>query len=518
MGGQLIRLQERCLLWLVLDRDGGVRPVRHGVCVWHTRGGSIASRGSGMRNRTSESLLRRRPRDELLEPRFTSCVRTPGHEKPRLGASQLPRLVDCAGPDPDCLDRATHGNYSSSCAQRWLNFASFHEPSKKMAAVTPSIDESALELPPGSGVDDEETIESADEIHDPFDPTLIRVERENPTIDLLVKRIRHDEINLSPDFQRKGGIWTDEAQSRLIESILIRIPLPAFYVDATDEDSWLVVDGLQRLTTLKRFIVDQSLALHGLEFLHQWEGKRFAELSRSLQRRIEEAGVTIFAIQKGTPEEVKFNIFKRINTGGLPLSSQEIRNALNGSRVRRFILKLVKSEEFKLATRNSIQDKRMADRECATRFLAFMLQEPSQYNRKDFDAFLNRVMSDLDNPTITTDSKLGELEEQFHAAMNRARLVFGQYAFRKFYGQQYRLMPINKAIFEIWSVSLARLSPEKAERLIEQKNQVLARFAQLMHDNKFAQDVSQGTGSPPRVHRRFFAVSQLIKEVLGENA
>ena len=114
-----------------------------------------------------------------------------------------------------------------------------------MTATTTSIDESAPELPPGSGSDAEETIESADEIHDPFDPTLIRVERENQTIDLLVKRIRHNEINLSPDFQRKGGIWTDEAQSRLIESILIRIPLPAFYVDATDEDSWLVVDGLQ---------------------------------------------------------------------------------------------------------------------------------------------------------------------------------------------------------------------------------------------------------------------------------
>lgn len=387
-----------------------------------------------------------------------------------------------------------------------------------MAPAKPTIDESELDLPPGSGIDDEETIESMDDIHDPFDPTLIRVERETPTIDLLIKRIQHGEINLSPDFQRKGGIWTDDAQSRLIESILIRIPLPAFYVDATDEDNWLVVDGLQRLSALKRFIVDKSLALQGLEFLHQWEGKRYNELPRSLQRRIEETGVTIFAIQKGTPEAVKFNIFKRINTGGLPLSAQEIRNALNGERVREFILRLMQSNEFKLATRNSIQDKRMADRECVTRFLAFMRQEPSTYNRKDFDAFLNHVMSDLNNPETTSDSELKKLEKQFCAAMERARLVFGKYAFRKFYGSQYRLMPINKAIFEIWSVGLAHLSPKEAEYIIKRKDEVLNRFAILMRDTDFAQDVSQGTGSPPRVRRRFAAVGKIINEVLTGHA
>jgi hypothetical protein len=287
---------------------------------------------------------------------------------------------------------------------------------------------------------------------------------------------------------------------------------------STDEDSWLVVDGLQRLTALRRFIVEESLALCGLEFLHQWEGKRFSELPRSLQRRIEETAVTIFAIQKGTPEEVKFNIFKRINTGGLPLSPQEIRNALNGPRVRRFILKLVQSHQFKLATSDSIQDKRMADRECVTRFLAFTLQDPSKYNRKDFDAFLNRVMSDLDDPSVVSDGMLEGLEQQFYSAMNRSRLIFGRYAFRKFYGPQYRLMPINKAIFEIWSVNLARLSPDQAECLTEQKSHMRDEFAKLMRDNKFAQDVSQGTGSPPRVHRRFYAVRELIERVLAEHA
>jgi hypothetical protein len=357
---------------------------------------------------------------------------------------------------------------------------------------------------------EEEIIESSETISDPFDPTLIRVERTNPTIELLTRRIKHQEINLSPDFQRKGGIWTDEAQSRLIESILIRIPLPAFYVDATDEDNWLVVDGLQRLTTLQRFIIKQEFVLKGLEFLHPLEGKKFSELSRAFQRRIEETEVTIFAIQAGTPEEVKFNIFKRINTGGLPLSTQEIRNAINGERVRQFILRLATSTEFKLATQEGIKDKRMADRECVTRFLAFRLSNPKNYSSKDFDAFLNKTMKRLNDPDLTSNAELTSLATEFKDAMDRARRVFGKYAFRKYFGKTGRLSPINKALFEVIAVNLATLSNDEADALVENKESVLADFAKLMDDSEFYQAISQGTGAPTRVKLRFSKIESLF--------
>lgn len=369
------------------------------------------------------------------------------------------------------------------------------------------------DLPDGDGID-EEVIETPEVISDPFDPTLIRVERTNPTIELLTKRIKRKEINLSPDFQRKGGIWTDEAQSRLIESILIRIPLPAFYVDATNEDSWLVVDGLQRLTTLQRFVVKEEFSLKGLEFLHKEEGKKFSELSRAFQRRIEETEVTIFAIQAGTPEEVKFNIFKRINTGGLPLSSQEIRNAINGDRVRRFILKLSSSNEFKLATRGGIKDKRMADRECVTRFLAFALSDPLIYSSKDFDAFLNKTMKQLNDPEQSSDSLLDGIASDFLAAMDRARRIFGKYAFRKYFGSNKRVSPINKALFEAISVDLAERSSEEADILIENRDIVLEKMAVLMGDYEFYQSITQGTGAPARVKLRFKNIHQLFSEAI----
>ena len=93
--------------------------------------------------------------------------------------------------------------------------------------------------------------EDDDENLEPFDPTQIRVKTKPMTMDLLLKRIKHDEIDLAPDFQRQADIWTNIAKSRLIESLLIRIPLPAFYIDATDDDKWIIIDGLQRISTFK---------------------------------------------------------------------------------------------------------------------------------------------------------------------------------------------------------------------------------------------------------------------------
>ena len=231
---------------------------------------------------------------------------------------------------------------------------------------TPNGDEqSDVELTP-DGTEYEDT-----GIANPFNPTLINILTKQMSLDTLIKRIREGEIDLSPAFQR-AEVWTPTARSRLIESVLIRIPLPAFYVDATDEEHWLVVDGLQRLSTLKDF-VNNEMKLRDLEFLTQFQGFRYADLPRNYQRRIEESQVTVNQIEKGTPPEVKFNIFKRINTGGLPLSSQEIRHALNQGPVTAYLKALADSEEFQLATEGGVSDQRMAARECVLRFLAFTL-------------------------------------------------------------------------------------------------------------------------------------------------
>ncbi|MEQ9357414.1 DUF262 domain-containing protein [Coleofasciculus chthonoplastes] len=362
---------------------------------------------------------------------------------------------------------------------------------------------------------EEEEIEpEEEETTEPFDPTKIRVDTRQMTIDLVLSRIEHHELDLAPDFQRRAGIWTDAAKSRLIESILIRIPLPAFYMDATNEEKWLVVDGLQRLTALKQFVLDKKLRLIGLEYLNEIESNSYDELPRKYQRRIQETQLTVYLIDKGTPPEVKFNIFKRINTGGLPLSPQEIRHAINQGKSTIFLAKLADCTEFKKTTGITRRSKiRMEDHEFVLRFLAFMINSYNNYNFKILDEFLNETMLKLNK---MSDEQLNSLEYEFIRAMNAANDIFGKYAFRKrSKANLKRKYPINKALFESWSVNLAQLSPKELNLLKQRKNDLNKNFIDLIEtDQEFVGSISQGTGKINQVKHRFSAIEKLIKEML----
>ena len=363
----------------------------------------------------------------------------------------------------------------------------------------------------GTGIEPEIT-ESDDQIKEPFDPTLIRVETKPLSMDLLISRIQNKEIDLMPDFQRKAGIWSDAAQSRLIESMLIRIPLPAFYMDASDEDEWLVVDGLQRLTAINRFVIKKELKLSGLEFLHNLRGMGFDELPRNFRRRINETQVTVYLIEKDTPPEVKFNIFKRINTGGLPLSSQEIRHALNQGEATKMLKRLAESDEFKKATSYGIRDHRMAAQECVLRFMAFTLKSYRSYKSKDFDNFLNTAMTTINNMQENNRMKL---EDSFVRSLNASSDIFGIYAFRKQYRKNTGRNPINKALFETWTVNLSNLDNVQLKELKGKKEELVNGFIELMNSTSgFDDAISQGTGNVAKVDLRFSKIEELIKEVL----
>ena len=295
----------------------------------------------------------------------------------------------------------------------------------------------------------------------PFDPAKIKVRTVTIVVDQLVSRLRHDALDLAPDFQRMSGIWKPVNKSRLIESLLLRIPIPVFYVAADEEENWDVVDGVQRMSTMCDYVMGK-FSLTGLEYREEFEGKRYDELPRAMQRRISETQIVVNVIEPGTPTEVMFNIFHRINTGGQPLNGQEMRHALNPGPAREYLKELADSDEFAAATAHSISKDRMADRECVLRFLAFHMEPWEQYAGNSLDSHLAAAMKAINNMSRAGRASLAT---DFRKAMQAAERVFGNDAFRKRrHPDDYRNQ-VSMPLFETWAVQLARCSSEKIERL-----------------------------------------------------
>ena len=367
---------------------------------------------------------------------------------------------------------------------------------------------------------DQETgleVESEDdsvEIKRPFDPRKIKVRTTHLVVDQVVTRIRHKEIDLSPDFQRKAGIWDAKRQSRLVESLLLRIPIPVFYVAANEDDLWSVVDGIQRITTLYDFIKGR-FPLTRLEYLTQFDGAHYDGLPRSMQRRISETQLIVNVIEPGTPDDVMFNIFRRINTGGLPLTGQEIRHALHPGAVRDYLKKLADTREFLNATNCSVKPDRMADRECVLRFLAFYSHPWEKYEDRDLDGYLSRTMKNIN---AMHEDERESLTRNFQKAMQTAYRVFGDDAFRKRYDPDHWKKPVSKPLFEAWSVGFARCSEEEIAKLVENRDKVVTGFMFLLNDDpEFEQAISLSTGQPRRIRKRFEAIHDLIREIVSND-
>ncbi|KAA6311400.1 hypothetical protein EZS27_037462, partial [termite gut metagenome] len=227
-------------------------------------------------------------------------------------------------------------------------------------------------------------VEEESEEFRPYDTGKISIDTRKISMDACLRRLEQGTIILAPDFQR-NEVWGEDKKSRLIESLMLKIPIPMFYVSADEKGVYSVVDGLQRLSTIRDFVLgrdylktkDQAkkgvgLKLQQLEFWgDEYNGYNFNMLPIDMQNRISETEFTFTVINPGTPEEVKRNIFKRINTGGEPLTAQEIRNALYTGPATKFLNSLSKSDEFRESTDESIKTGRMMDKELILRSLAF---------------------------------------------------------------------------------------------------------------------------------------------------
>jgi len=350
------------------------------------------------------------------------------------------------------------------------------------------------------------------DLKEPFNPSEIDIQAVQTTLDTLIKRMSHDEIDLQPEFQREQNLWNATFKSRLIESLLIRFPLPAFYFDASDDDKWQVVDGLQRLFTIKNFVVEKKMKLKQLEFLKQFNNSSYDDLPRNMQRRISEAQVTMYLIKPGTPSNVKFSLFYRINTGGLKLNPQEIRHAVsqgvNKGQASKFLREITETDIFQKVGR--VSGKRMLDKELVLRFMALKLTN-YKYYKAPMISFLNEAMEQLGK---AEPMQLDSLRTDMLKALNLSFEIFGDNAFRKSLVDDNKNKVLNRALFEAVTVLLSGLSEYQAQVLLENKTEFVKTFKQLLEDSKFHSSISISTTDPANIVYRFNEVSNILRRYI----
>ncbi|MBC6480695.1 MAG: DUF262 domain-containing protein [Hormoscilla sp. GM7CHS1pb] len=352
-----------------------------------------------------------------------------------------------------------------------------------------------------------------------YDADKINVTLWQPTIYQILRRIDQNILDLAPDFQRHSDIWDPGVKSRMIESILIRIPLPAFYIDATNEKNWVIVDGLQRLTALKQFC-DNKLKLKGLEYLKELDGKTFNEIDLIYQSRIEDHQITVYRIEKGTPYQVRYNIFHRINTGGEHLTYQEIRHVLNPGAAPKLLKDMANNQDFRDTTKlGDTRIKRMEDREFVLRFFAFKLTSYREY-KGGLRIFLDEAMFKLNQLYKKDRNRFEELKIEFEEVMKAAKEIFGLYAFRKpllpLVGKPTAKNQPNRALFEIWSVILSTRDKTEIDVLKNRRDELINRFNNLKKNKEFMDSISISQGQVEQVRYRFRTIETLIKEVLND--
>lgn len=352
-----------------------------------------------------------------------------------------------------------------------------------------------------------------------FIPADVNIGQRSVNIYNLMERLENNEINLNPGFQRRGGLWSPGQQSRLIESLILKIPIPAFYFNASDDNYWVVIDGLQRLTAFLAFLVGipgkdgngrVKSKFEGLQYLEEFNGCTFDELPRQYVRRIKETSIIAYTVEKGTPDKIVFNIFQRINTGGIQLSDQEIRHALYPGNVTGLISELAESPEFLEATQNNIQTNRMQDREYVTRFIAFTELDYTSEYKGSIDNYLIKAIK-----LVNTYDKeeIERIKKGFKRTMSYCARIFGRYAFRK-YNENWRRGPVNKALFEIWAVCFSGLSKEQLDKITENKGEFLIWFGILQKDKDFITALK--AGDQYSVARRINKVQEFVNWFVKE--
>lgn len=373
-----------------------------------------------------------------------------------------------------------------------------------------------------AGVDFEyENIENdeEEEKEQPFDAEKIRVDQQMLSVKYMLELMEQNLIELNPGYQRRS-VWKDnKKKSLLIESLMLRIPIPAFYFYENEDGKYQVIDGQQRLTTIKEF-VDGGFRLSKLEYLGtEYNKKKFKDLDTKYVQRIYRTQIAVNILDARSPKNVIYDIFRRVNTGGVNLNPQEMRNAICKQEVRDFLVKSTQNENYIMATRGRVKDDRMDAQELVLRFYAFYMAYNFEKNILHYEYPNIAAMLDnaIENLNKMNPERREEFFQKFDLAMKRSYEAFGKYAFSKIQrdGNRVRrnLDYINKSLFSSFSVLL--LSPDFDNMNIKGHQQkLLLSLADALEEHYYTNSITVGTGDKRNVYANFEYSRKVLEECL----
>lgn len=324
----------------------------------------------------------------------------------------------------------------------------------------------------------------------------------------LVNQIENERLHLRPVYQRKY-VWDNKKASKLVESLLINVPIPVCYLAEEADGTRSVIDGQQRLRSLYRYLENQ-FPLSSLEVLPDINRKRFHQLTGRQQRLIGNRTIRCIVISEDSDPDIRFDVFERLNTGSVALTAQELRNSVYRGPLNRLLKELAEDQRFRRCL-GGRTDTRMAFEELVLRF--FALDERIETYRPSLKRFLNVYMRD--NKELS-DGQLEAMSERFLDTADKAYAVYGEQSFRRAAlsddGIDW-LSTLNSAVYDVVMLNLVRVEASPQE-LTDAKDAILDITATLMvADEDFADAISLATGDRARLHRRVRLFAKQLSEL-----
>jgi hypothetical protein len=332
------------------------------------------------------------------------------------------------------------------------------------------------------------------------------------TIGTLAGKIDNGLLDLQPHFQREY-VWEQrpELPSRLIESILLRIPIPPIYFGRVAAGRLEVIDGQQRLTTLVKFIRNE-FPLQKLQRLGSLNGKLFKDLSADQRAKIEDEPIRSIMIDAGENSELRYEVFERLNRGSMQLNEQELRNCVYRGPFNDLLATLETDQHWRKVKGGPEPEGRYKEREIILRFFAFAYRLP--FYKSNLKAFLNSYIGQY---APKNEAELKEHAALFRQTMQNIYAVFGEHSARLYEQTTGKNAgrwdsKFSVTVFDIQAAALMNQSPAKVQQAAEQIRELF--LYTILTDQEIKDAISRRTGSSLQTKIRFNKFATLVEPIL----